>query len=101
MFATDNGRDLPSHGVSDELNLIVDGGDYGWPDCWDSHEGSNCDGTFEPIALFEEHASANGLAFYTGSMFPQWRNQPQGFLCFDSEIQLNANPTQTTHNLTS
>ncbi len=73
LFATDNGRDVPSQGVSDELNVIVDGGDYGWPDCWDQGEGSNCEGTVAPIALLEEHGSANGLAFYTGSMFPQWR----------------------------
>ena len=74
LFATDNGRDVPSQGVSDELNVIVDGGDYGWPDCWDQDEGSNCEGAVAPIALFEEHGSANGLAFYAGSMFPQWRD---------------------------
>lgn len=74
LFATDNGRDVPSHGVSDELNVIIDGGDYGWPDCWDRDEGSNCAGTIAPIALFEEHTSADGMLFYSGSMFPQWRD---------------------------
>jgi glucose/arabinose dehydrogenase len=74
LFAADNGRDVPSQGVSDELNVIVDGGDYGWPDCWDRAEGSDCEGTIAPIALFEEHASADGMLFYTGAMFPQWRD---------------------------
>ncbi len=74
LFATDNGRDVPPRGVSDELNVIVDGGDYGWPDCWDRGEGSNCAGTIAPIALFEDHTSADGIIFYTGQMFPEWRN---------------------------
>ena len=73
LFATDNGRDVPSSGVSDELNEIVDRGDYGWPDCWDRGEGTNCEGTLAPIVLFEDHASADGMMFYSGSMFPQWR----------------------------
>ncbi len=74
LFATDNGRDVPPQGVSDELNVIVEGGDYGWPDCWDRGEGSHCEGTIAPIALFEDHASADGMAFYGGAMFPQWHH---------------------------
>lgn len=74
LFATDNGRDVPSQGVSDELNLIVDGAKYGWPDCWDRNEGSNCEGTIAPLALFKEHTSANGMVFYTADAFPQWRD---------------------------
>ena len=45
LFATDNGQDVPASGVPDELNLIVDGGDYGWRRCWGIERGPNCAGT--------------------------------------------------------
>jgi glucose/arabinose dehydrogenase len=70
LFATDNGRDTPATGVSDELNVIVEGGHYGWPDCWDVGEGDHCEGTIPPVVELPEHSSADGLAFYTGNMFP-------------------------------
>jgi glucose/arabinose dehydrogenase len=54
----------------EELNHIVTGGDYGWPNCWNEGEGSDCTGTETAVAFFEPHSSANGLDFYTGSQFP-------------------------------
>jgi glucose/arabinose dehydrogenase len=74
LFATDNGRDVPASGVPDELNLIVDGGIYGWPDCWGAGGGSNCTGTQPPVVELPVHGAAAGLAFYTGGLFPEWRN---------------------------
>ncbi|MBI4787371.1 MAG: PQQ-dependent sugar dehydrogenase [Chloroflexi bacterium] len=75
LFSTDNGRDSPSSGVPDELNVIVKDGDYGWPPCWGQGQGSNCQGTIFPVAEFQEHSSANGMAFYSGSNFPaEYRN---------------------------
>ncbi len=75
LYATDNGRDDYDDQVPDELNLIKDGGNYGWPDCWGRNGGSNCRGTIPPVALFEPHASADGLVFYTGRTFPKrYRN---------------------------
>ncbi len=74
LFVTDNGRDVPASGVPDELNLIVDGGNYGWPDCWDTGKGSHCAGMLSPVAEFQERSSVDGLTFYTGGLFPQWRN---------------------------
>lgn len=71
LFATDNGRDVPVVGVPDELNVVTENGNYGWPDCWGRGQGSHCEGTIPPIAEFQEHASADGLAFYTGASFPQ------------------------------
>ncbi|HID63968.1 MAG TPA: hypothetical protein EYP49_14700 [Anaerolineae bacterium] len=77
LFATDNGRDSPATGVSDELNVIVEGGHYGWPDCWDVSEGTHCEGTIPPVLELPEHSSADGLAFYTGRLFPpQYENVP-------------------------
>ena len=70
LFATDNGRDAPLTGVPDELNVIVANGHYGWPDCWGNGKGTNCQGTIPPVAEFQEHSSADGFAFYTGSSFP-------------------------------
>ncbi len=71
LFATDNGRDdLGLDNPFEELNHIVIGGDYGWPNCWNDREGTNCAGTETAVAFFEPHSSANGLDFYTGSQFP-------------------------------
>ena len=71
LFGADNGRDEPELHVPEELNLLIDGGNYGWPDCWGNGQGSNCEGTLPPIAEMEERSSANGLLFYTGAMFPE------------------------------
>ena len=79
LFATDNGRDVPASSVPDELNRIVDGGNYGWPDCWGTGKGKNCAGTIAPVVELPEHSSADGLAFYTGRMFPRWKNN--AFIC--------------------
>jgi putative membrane-bound dehydrogenase-like protein len=73
LFATDNGRDVPASGVPDELNQIVDGGNYGWPDCWGNGGGTNCAGTLPPVVNLPEHAAAGGLVFYAGQMFPEWQ----------------------------
>ena len=70
LFGADNGRDELELNVPEELNLLVDGGNYGWPDCWGDGQGSNCEGTLPPVAEMEQRSSANGLVFYTGSMFP-------------------------------
>lgn len=70
LYATDNGRDDYGNQVPDELNRIVQGGDYGWPNCWGNHGGTSCAGTIAPVALFEPHSSADGLVFYTGHTFP-------------------------------
>ena len=71
LFGADNGRDELELHVPEELNLLVDGGNYGWPNCWGDAQGSNCEGTLPPVVEMEERSSANGLIFYTGSMFPE------------------------------
>jgi len=75
LFAIDNGRDVPASGVPDELNLIVDGGDYGWPGCWGTAQGDDCAGTLPPVAELPAHGAAGGLLFYTGDLFPEWQGQ--------------------------
>lgn len=71
LYATDNGRDDYDDSVPDELNRIVRGGNYGWPNCWGRGGGSGCKGTIAPVALFEPHSSADGIVFYTGKTFPK------------------------------
>lgn len=70
LWGADNGRDDLGMAVPEELNLIVQGGDYGWPDCYGRGRGSHCEGTIPPVAEMEPRSSADGLAFYTGSHFP-------------------------------
>ena len=74
LFATDNGRDVPASGIPDELNQIVDGGDYGWPDCWGLSGGQGCAGKQPPVLELPDHGAAAGLVFYTSQLFPEWRN---------------------------
>ena len=43
LFATDNGRDdLGMNAPFEELNHIIQGGDYGYPDCWNEQDVSGC-----------------------------------------------------------
>lgn len=71
LFATDNGRDdLGMDAPFEELNHIIQGGDYGYPDCWDEQDMPGCEATIPAVAFFESHSSANGLDFYAGENFP-------------------------------
>ena len=71
LFATDNGRDdLGMEAPFEELNHIVQGGDYGYPHCWSEQDQPDCESTIPPIAFFEPHSSANGVDIYNGEAFP-------------------------------
>lgn len=71
LFATDNGRDdLGMDAPSEELNHILQGGDYGYPNCWEQGDQPGCETSIPAIALFEAHSSADGVAFYNGDTFP-------------------------------
>jgi putative membrane-bound dehydrogenase-like protein len=67
LWSTDNGSDTPCATI-DELDLIVDGGDYGWPYGADGCDPMN-DGT-PPVASLGLHTASTGLAFYDGTQFP-------------------------------
>ena len=67
LWATDNGSDAPCATI-DELDLIVDGGDYGWP-----YGGKGCDAMtagLPPAADLGLHTASTGITEYTGSQFP-------------------------------
>ena len=71
LFATDNGRDdLGANDPPEELNHIESGKDYGWPDCWEGLDEQACDSFAGALVEFDPHASANGLTFYSGEVFP-------------------------------
>ena len=67
LWATDNGSDEPCASV-DELNLIVDGGDYGWPYGEDGCDPFN-DG-IAPTADLGLHTASTGIDVYQAAHFP-------------------------------
>ena len=67
LWATDNGSDAPCATI-DELNQIVDGGDYGWPYGDDGCDPYN-DG-IPPSGDLLLHSASTGIAFYDGAQFP-------------------------------
>ncbi len=67
LWATDNGSDDPC-GTIDELNLIEDGGDYGWPYAEDGCDPFS-DG-IAPVADLGLHTASTGLDSYDGNQFP-------------------------------
>jgi glucose/arabinose dehydrogenase len=100
MWGMDHGSDWRGDGEPpEELNRLVEGGDYGWPyayaerrqdpEMWprlasgeagkDRLGGNTPDAWLEasqPVALgYTAHAAPIGLAFYTGTQFPaEYRN---------------------------
>jgi glucose/arabinose dehydrogenase len=85
MYATENGRDqLGDDLPPDEINLIEEGKNYGWPICYgknihDTDFDKNvyirdpCMEPFETQSLIDlqAHSAPLGLAFYYGDKFPQ------------------------------
>lgn len=85
MYATENGRDwLGDDLPPDEINLVEEGMNYGWPICYgknihDTDFDKNvyirnpCMEPFEMPSLvdLQAHSAPLGLAFYYGSNFPE------------------------------
>lgn len=71
LFATDNDRDDLGPTLPPEaLDWVIQGRDYGWPDCWPGRDVPACAAATKPVATFTAHTSADGLAFYTAHQFP-------------------------------
>jgi putative membrane-bound dehydrogenase-like protein len=70
LYATDNGEDSipePFHG--DELNLIVQGGHYGYPEVLaDPPPGSD---TIAPLVNFPADSAPTAVLFYDAEQFPE------------------------------
>jgi len=78
LWATDNGRDwLGDDLPPDEVNVISQKKDYGWPYCYgdktpdpDFNNPRRCEDSTAPVIEIEAHSAPLGLAFYDGKMFP-------------------------------
>lgn len=84
IYATDNGRDgLGNKLPPEEINIVKDGGNYGWPNCYgnnihdtdfdkNTYIRNPCMEPFETPAFVElpAHVAPLGLAFYEGETFP-------------------------------
>jgi len=105
IYATDNerdwlGEDLPP----DEINLVEEGKDYGWPICYGKRNHDSdfddvvyirnpCEDTEAPLVELQAHSAPLGLVIYDDTMFPKeyfgdlfvayhgsWnRNEPTGY----------------------
>ena len=65
----------------DELNLIVPGGNYGWPIVSQGieYDGSRFpyvskEGYVDPVTTWTPAIAPSGMTFYTGDKFPKWKN---------------------------
>ena len=74
LFATEHGPSGFSNermrSGHDEINVIVPGGNYGWPAAVGAaHER----GLLDPLVSWTPAIAPSGLAVYTGAEFPDWR----------------------------
>lgn len=82
LFATDAGSgevSTPSDRPApfDEVNWVVQGGNYGFPNCEGTPVVTNpdCAGVRGPVAQFLPHLTPTSIAFYTGPQAGDSRNQ--------------------------
>jgi glucose/arabinose dehydrogenase len=77
MWGVDNGSDHRGDDQPpEELNRLVDGGDYGWPFCFGNRQpdpamkGDDCARTVGMTLGYQAHAAPIWMLFYTGTQFP-------------------------------
>jgi glucose/arabinose dehydrogenase len=79
LWATVNERDNiePNHEnlPPDRLDIVTDGGDYGWPYCYGNHvpnpeyhDPVRCQRETPPVLGFQAHSAPLGLTFYRGDI---------------------------------
>ena len=68
------GDDLPP----EEINVLSDGTDFGWPYCFGMREPNpeyrdpgRCSTTTPPALAMQAHSAPLGITFYTGTQFPE------------------------------
>lgn len=80
VWVTEMGRDfLGDDAPPDEIDVLKDGGDYGWPVCYGDKVYDNqfnqlnpayCDKTISPIYKIQAHSAPLGLTFINSPQFP-------------------------------
>ena len=85
MWGMDHGSDWRGDDTPpEELNLIQEGGNYGWPYCYGDRtpdeylaqdprgttKAQYCPTTVAPVVSYQAHSAPIGMVFYTGSQFP-------------------------------
>ena len=91
----------------DELNQVIAGTNYGWPvisygkEYWSPKavgEGTHKIGMAQPVHYWVPSIAPSGMAFYSGSRFPQWQgNLFIGSLKFGELVRLEINAGQVIH----
>jgi glucose/arabinose dehydrogenase len=67
------GDDLPP----EHVNIIKDGRNYGWPQCYlpgkpnPEYGSADCSQVEPPVITVQAHSAPLGIAFYTGTQFPR------------------------------
>ena len=85
IWGTDNGRDVIGDDIPpDEVNVIAEGNDYGWPVCFgknvpdedfESKKGKTCPVSTPSAIDLPAHAAALGIAFIPEEGWPEdWRH---------------------------
>jgi len=67
--------------LCDEVNIIGEGKNYGWPMIGHGidysgakiHQGTAKDGMEQPIKVWVPSIAPSGIAFYDGKLFPKWK----------------------------
>lgn len=115
LWVTQNERDNAGDDIPpDEINIVVEGEDYGWPFCWgdripnQEYQGvADCSGTLPPALEIQAHSAPLGMVFYTGNQFPaeyrgdafvalhgSWnRSEPTGYKVIHVEVE-DGRPTE-------
>lgn len=100
LYSTEHG---PS--IEDEVNIIVDGKNYGWPNihgfCDTQEEQKHCADSMvaEPIMTWTPTIAPAGIDYYNDSAIPEWRNSLLMVTLKESDLRqlkLNAAGTRIT-----
>ena len=77
LWGNNNDRDNLGDDIPPEhVNIIKDGRDYGWPQCYlpgkqnPEYGSADCSQIEPPAITVQAHSAPLGLAFYTGAQFP-------------------------------
>lgn len=79
LWATEMGRDnLGDNIPPDEIDILKEGNDYGWPDCYGAkvadknfNEDASCQNTESPVFEIPAHSAPLGLTFINSDQFPE------------------------------